>query len=311
MWNGVQDDIKGPPRLVSDLLAQIDAAQPFGSFQDAEEVAVFSDYGGEHKQSLFHTYSFLVCDSCVAGAPAEELKAIRTRWLADSREMAFKKLKGDGVLRNGLVPFISWANSLHALCITLVVPKCLRLSTPAQLDSNDAVAPINSLAAYKPQVQERAHWIVQTVAMVYSGLCRDGQRAVWVTDADTLCSNASQREGLLRLVATAVSNFGPRLIDVAFLATGDPRANMYAKDFTSIPDLLAGAWADVINHETLARMVNSGVRNATAATQLNPHASTILSQLGLAADCPLRSIAIGLHREDEAHPLVATKLDFQ
>ena len=89
-------------------------------------VALFSDYGGEHKESKYYTYSFLVTGLDLAVHFQGAMANIRRRYGLAESEIAYKRFR-EGRMRAALPEYLKVLNNLlPGLLVTLVVEKKIK-----------------------------------------------------------------------------------------------------------------------------------------------------------------------------------------
>src|SRR5688500_12662480 len=101
-----------------DLAAHYRTLESAGHVQlriaDSSRLFIASDYGGEHDESDYATYPFLVFTETSFQRWRRACQNVRSRFLKDKRRMAYKKL-GDGVRCDALLPFLGAADQLKGI----------------------------------------------------------------------------------------------------------------------------------------------------------------------------------------------------
>jgi hypothetical protein len=94
-----------------------------------------SDYSGDHPESRFRVYAFVVVDSDRSREWPAYSRRVRAQYLAEGRRMSFKNMN-DGHRRRALVPFLEATEFLDGHVVAVAITKELeRLSTgPNSLD---------------------------------------------------------------------------------------------------------------------------------------------------------------------------------
>ena len=88
-------------------------------------IYIASDYGGAHAPSSYETITVVYADFDASALWELHRRSIRHRFLLDGRRMAFKSLN-DGNRRRALIPFLSAANHLSGVSVTLAIRKSIK-----------------------------------------------------------------------------------------------------------------------------------------------------------------------------------------
>lgn len=113
------------------ILNILRSAQPFPFA--GSHLMFGSDYSGDHKESKFRTYCYLIVDGDHSPQWPVYRRKFRTEFLLDGRRMSFKGLN-DGQRRRALVPFLETADFLNGHLVGLIVTKEVEfMSTSAQM----------------------------------------------------------------------------------------------------------------------------------------------------------------------------------
>jgi len=227
------------------------------NFHNSETVAVFSDYGGEHKECNFHTYSFLFCTFEFMNMYNEQIKNIRAAYglLKPYKEIAFKNVSSYGPLKRALSDILDCANNLiNGLLVTVVVDK--RIHQLFGLQNKEFKNKIysdlkaNSLNVWKDKILEKLLYIVNTICYFTKLLSVKDQKFFWMTDNDAIIGNKVQEEACMNIMYGTLRYFlGDDYLKIFQYAK--PFDENCEYDFTSllsIPDLVAGALSDYFQH---------------------------------------------------------------
>jgi hypothetical protein len=147
-----------------------------------------SDYSGEHDDSPYLVFSFLMTtlESWSEWEPRRQ--SVRAVHLKDSRRMSFKQLR-DRNRQHALGPLLEAANGLRGLSLTIAVnKKCPSFfAEPSPLDlTNPAFMPYEK---WKPSVLTKALFVVHLLGVLLAGLAAPRQDVLWFTDEDSIAAN--------------------------------------------------------------------------------------------------------------------------
>ena len=212
-------------------------------------VALFSDYGGEHKESKFHTYSFLITGLELAGHFQGSMAEIRRRHGLETTEIAFKRFR-EGRMRAALPDYLRALNNLlPGLLFTLVVDKRIKSLFGAESrQDREFVRRLledAGLGRRKPDVNEKAMRVVHLAAL----LAHDGQKIFWMTDNDAISEGEQGALDTLRMFARALGIYTREGVSVETVegATAFEDRHTDTLDLLSACDIVAGAVSDYMS----------------------------------------------------------------
>ena len=253
MWKRMPNSISGPTRALDEVLSRLDDENPFPTLTSAKCLHCFSDYSGDHKQSRFETYSFLVCDLEQSTDAIASLQSLRQAEIRDSRRFKFQKLGRDVILDRCVPAFWDAANRTMGVVFIVGVDKgldTLSRSKHGRDRDPDLARMVDRLPA---NTRERLQRILHFASLFVAALSSPGQDVLWVTDEDEIAANPERRSNFVDLFRNLASHYLQHDLsglDAAVL--GEVHPTDLAEDLASVPDFLAGAWA-----EALARRATS------------------------------------------------------
>jgi hypothetical protein len=232
MVNTISEIIRAEEWKIPDLLTTLRMGPTLG---------VVSDYGGEHQESLYRSLSFLLFDLQFLWYWQELRAEIRARIIKDSRRLAFKSIT-EKIRSRALVPFLRAANALPGLLATFLIDK--RIATLFQKEAEDAaILPIHT---WKPGSLEKLLRIGHMGSLMISGMIAANQNILWISDEDEIAANITKHREATRYFAHCLGyylkqNYGHFRLGTAKSDNG----SMEVEDLLAIPDLAAGALAEV------------------------------------------------------------------
>ena len=172
-------------------------------------VGVFSDYGGEHKEARYLTYSVLVCTFDLRSLFAEKMWEIRKEYQLGSKEIAYKDFRMGQVLRALPDYLLTLSNYLPGFLLTLAVEKkALQAYAPTSKETSvllEAALKSIGVEGRKPRVNAKlASVLIVKLIRISSSVTLEGCLVSRVAVPITL-SAAERREleGLARRRKTA------------------------------------------------------------------------------------------------------------
>lgn len=167
-----------------------------------DAIAVFSDYGGEHKSSKYRTYSFLVCsfDNFLMATFFKRMKEIRKKYKLEEKEIAFKDFKFGPIKRSLDEYLTALSHFVPGLLFTLVVDKDID-TLYGENGKKDKVNASNKLqelgiGKWKPDVAEKLTTVVHIISYLVSLLSDKRQKIFWMTDHDSIAEEKSIQDTL-------------------------------------------------------------------------------------------------------------------
>ena len=149
----------------------------------------YSDYAGLDRQSRFWVMALLLIDLSASTAWNSRRTAVRERFLADGRRMAYKNLN-DAYRRRALIPFLKAADEITGLCVSIAISK--RLAHLCSFRTLAEEAQIRGLlkASWSPKSLESMMRIVHFVAFFLARVSSAGQSFYWISDEDECFAGA-------------------------------------------------------------------------------------------------------------------------
>ena len=208
-------------------------------------IALMSDYGGEHRTSRYDVISILVFDSEARGEWEHRRRLIRSNILKDSRRMSFKNLT-DRRRKQALLPLLSAADAITGVCATFVISKEIKhlCSLPEQF--TEFQKHVNLEGSWNSKSFERVIRLVHFVSLLIAGLSRPKQNVYWISDEDRFFANTRRSQDVVRLASYFTSHYVKHpLGELGIGTTQIDEADRGLEDLTALPDLVAGALAEI------------------------------------------------------------------
>ncbi|MDR3362240.1 MAG: hypothetical protein LBO64_05310 [Desulfovibrio sp.] len=199
-------------------------------------VYCFSDYSGDIKSDKYNTYSFLLTDDSSIILFSKEHKIIRQKYGIEKRKFSYKDLS-DNVLRNAHNDFLTLANGVNGILLSVAINKKLHLDFKYDNRSEDFLF----LNVQKPKNVQRILTISHLAALFLAGILHHNQNIMWITDNDNIIANDKFTIQLTNIAASLIST----LVDfnLGHFRCGSSRCDCgdnLIEDFLSIPDFAAG-----------------------------------------------------------------------
>ncbi len=237
--------------------------------RDAATLFVTSDSSGDHSGAPYRVLSVLLTDPARCGTWIAARDEIRRALLPDGRRMSFKQLR-DRKRAEALGPWLKAADLIPGLCLAIAIERSYGslFDAPAPLNfSHPDFAPYGK---WPPATLEKACRLCHFIGLTVAAIAMPGQDVYWFGDQDEICANAERLGQLTKLFAWISSHYAT--VDLGRLRVGSTISDdgsLILEDLASIPDLVAGAVAEV-----LARKVAHGVTLSTTSVWPVPDPST-------------------------------------
>ena len=215
-------------------------------------VGVFSDYGGEHKEAKYLTYSVLVCTFDLRSLFAEKMCAIRKDYQLGSKEIAYKDFRMGQVLRALPDYLLTLSNYLPGFLLTLAVEKkALQAYTPTSKETSvllDAGLKSIGVEGRKPRVNAKLASVVELVAFLTALLGKDGQKVFWMTDHDSISPTNAKHQETLRAFQVLLGVFCRDGQEFSLIGGALPfeERDVGMLDLLSATDICAGALSEYL-----------------------------------------------------------------
>lgn len=279
------------------------------SFHDAPSLLLASDYSGDHKTSLYQVLSFLIIDPRSLVAWEANRRQIRSSLLRDDRRIAFKSL-GDSRRRAALMPFLRAASRLRGLCATFAIHRSIpSMFSPTGLPSLDKV-PISLQARWTKKSFERMLRIADLLSLILAGLSWPGQDVLWITDNDEIVADLNHHQDTVNILANVSSHYLAHDLGHLRIATAQSdRGDRQLEDLLSIPDLVAGATAELLrSHDATGGIPGFGLVIPLSGT-VSAKTRFLSSWLSL-RDRPLKAFVAQIFPTPDGRTLNQRILDF-
>lgn len=222
-------------------------------FSEAKSVAVMTDFGGEHPEARFNTYSFLYLAADRSGPFAESMNNIRERHgiLEPYSEFRYKRLTSGGRSR-ALPEFLQAVDGLiHGAVITVAIEKKIDSLFGGAARIEEALFEMG-FGRWKKGAGEKVLRVAHTFAIFASLLVRPDQPIIWYCDKDAINDDGRDRtfENTQRLFATALRMYSKDR-SAQLMSGRSLDMKSFLDDLLSVPDFAAGVVQDLLaGHET-------------------------------------------------------------
>lgn len=217
-----------------------------------QTVAIFTDYGGEHRESRYFTYSALTLAWNLTGSFLEIMKEIRRENQLEDKEISYKDFRM-GQLARSLPEYLRALDFLvPRFLLTVAVDKrVLSLFGPGGKETNDRLASeLNAIGIIgrKSKVNEKLLRVVELSAFLTALLAWDGQKIFWMTDHDSISPTNAKHEETLVLFGRYLNLFARDNHSFPTVGGALPFAKRSIDhlDLLSVADICAGSISEYL-----------------------------------------------------------------
>lgn len=241
-WKPIQTPLYPWTRSFEKIISSYELPELSGA-----NIYAVSDYGGSHETSKYQTISVLFVDLDNSRNWEIQRRQIRQKYLADGRRLSFKGLN-DRQKQNALIPFLSAANLIKGVSVTLVINKAIDNLYLLKKDVEVASKSFGLESKWKYNSLETAIRIVHLVSILTAGLSKENQNVYWISDEDELFANMQKTQDLQKIIGklSAIS-ISYKLSNLGMGTTVIDEGDRLEEDLTAIPDLIAGAMSEIAN----------------------------------------------------------------
>jgi hypothetical protein len=218
------------------------------NFNDSETVAIFTDYGGEAKDSKYFTYTITLVGYNQLAFFDDNMKNIREKYRLNNpiKEIAFKDLKYGPIKRSLDEYFNVINNSVNGIVFTLVVDKEIHsLAEINEKHSKKLVAKTleeRGFGTFKADVAEKIYRIINLISYLVHLLVPYGKKIFWMSDQDSTIETEEMHQKIAKLFNTAIYSFDDAEYDTVGYGKPFPKdQDTLFLDLLSISDITAGA----------------------------------------------------------------------
>jgi hypothetical protein len=209
-----------------------------------EATSIFSDYGGEAKDSNYLTYSFLICGWNHSFGLDLEMQTIREKYGLGDKEISFKDF-GFGPIKRALPEYLKCLdNFVYGMLFTVIIDKKAGPFFDIRTENGLTVSQhlkANNLGTWKPKVAEKLMRITHIAAYLTNLLAEENQKILWMTDSDAIASTSSQLNDLIKVFDRVLLLYGEKPYPLVGGAIPFKERSIKMLDLLSCSDIAAGS----------------------------------------------------------------------
>ena len=222
-----------------------------------QTVALFTDFGGEHKEALYRTYSTLVFGWNMSDLFVERMKRIRSNHKLDDKEIAFKDFSM-GQVNRAISDYLNALDFLPGFLFSLAIDKRIEsVFGPNGKNTQKWIVEVlqsEGFGGRKPHVNEKMLRVVHIVAFLAGLFARDGQKVFWMTDNDAISETEEMHKQTLSLFQRVLALYTRDNVNFPVLggALPFPDKDMGTRDILSAADVVAGSLSQYLTQKAIS-----------------------------------------------------------
>lgn len=248
VWRPINRPHFGSADVISERIRTQEWRQPdlLTAVNRGPTLLVVSDYAGDHRDSRFHSFSFLLADLAFLWYWDEVRSNLRRHMLSDGRRLTYKKLQSDNRRARVLVPFLRAANSIPGLLMTFLIDKRIESLFKPDPEFVPSVEPVVPPEHWRDKPFEKLLRVAHLGALLVSGLVGDGQNLLWISDQDEIVPNDERHVEACKLLGHVLGHYlNCDVGRLGFATTRSDDGSFLLEDIAALPDFAAGALAEV------------------------------------------------------------------
>lgn len=214
-------------------------------------IAIFSDYGGEHKESKYNSYSLLFCGWNHSYPVGDTLKELRNKHCLNKNEISFKNLEY-GPTSRALDEYLDILDkNVHGFLLTVLIDKEIGpLFIGKQNEHLLKEIEDIGLGNWHKKTAEKLMRITHLIGYILPLIADSNQKIIWMSDKDPIIQNSSMFSNALELLPKVFKIYSDneyKRLNGAKLPFDDK--DIYTMDLLSITDLVAGSVEQYFSEE--------------------------------------------------------------
>jgi hypothetical protein len=280
------------------------AASSLPDLRASDSLICASDYSGQHKESAFEAYSFVIAGSASWGLWEKRRLELRSGDL-QSRRISFKALS-DGAKRRAIPAFLDAADLLDGLVAVFLVDK--RIGSLFGKDQRFDFSGLSEYEEYGAHVFERLLRVIHFLSFLVGGLSSQKQNIYWFTDADDIAANQKRVRTLVDIFARVSGHYITHDLGHFRCGTAEDCDNgsRQVEDLCAIADLSAGAATALVNCYRETNTMPASKLIVPAPATLAPKAAFIGKWLSCGGK--LKRLVLALERDGESSSIRVKRL---
>lgn len=214
-----------------------------------QSILIFSDYGGEHTQASFYTYSFLVCGYDELDFFFDKMKELRELHGLNNpyKEIAYKDLRY-GPIKRSLLSYLENANNyVPGFLATIAIDRTIQSVITDNYDDLIETLKENGFGLWGSQIAEKLFRVLHPIAIILATLTQTGQKFLWMGDHDAISEDGIERNfsNTQNIFMHVLNMYTDNEYEISGFAKPFDENHLLG-DLLSLTDIAAGATQDIL-----------------------------------------------------------------
>jgi len=213
---------------------------------DGSHILICSDYSDQAKRSKYSAYTFLFASLDNSTQFVSCTQRLRNNSTFGTRRMSYKGLN-DAVKRKNLSNFLCATDHIEGLCITLLVHRDLINHENKRNGVESYSRHFNPSGKWSEKTLNKMLRTAHIIGLALSELSQPYQDITWISDEDDIVANDDKLTDLLDFTARLSSLYISHPLGIFAMNTPSYfNGNILIEDFLAVPDLVSGAFAELM-----------------------------------------------------------------
>jgi len=247
-WEHLQNPVLGTMNKFSESLVRLETKYPnlLPDIRRGSVIFIGSDYGGQHSVAQYESLAFLFADLEHCHEWEQQRRQFRQTLLSDGRRLSYKTL-GDRNRRRALFPFLTAANSIPGITVTILIDKKIESLFQREGRLKTAASELQEYSHWDDRVFEKLLRVVHWCSFFLAGLSRLHQDVLWFTDEDAIVANEERLREFVKIFEKVAGHYMSHTLGhVRIGTTKSDTGSRDIEDLVAIPDIVAGSLCEIL-----------------------------------------------------------------
>lgn len=243
---------------VQNLASVFEGMDVLPNFEEDSSIFVFSDYGGDHKEAYFNTYSFLIVSADKLGVFEHHMVELRERNGLGGKEISYKDL-GYGPVKRSIKEYLDIADGcVHGMLLSVCIDKTIgSVFGPDKKTAKENLLQLSDQIGAGEHHEfklERMYRIYVIVCLILDITTISGHKVLWQSDNDQIneeggrANFSDSQQHFVRFLNEFTDKSYPLF---GFAKTFNESSHL--TDLLSLTDLAAGMVQDLLSQHYFGR----------------------------------------------------------
>ena len=240
------------------LAVAFEAMDTLPNFEEDSSIFVFSDYGGDHKEAFFNTYSFLIVSADKLSVFERHMDELREKNGLGDKEISYKDL-GYGPVKRSIKEYLDISDGcIHGLLLSVCIDKTIgSVFGPDKKSAKENLLQLCDqigVGEYHEFKLERMYRIYVIIVLILDLTTSSAHKILWQSDNDQI--NEEGKRGSFSDSQQHFVRFLNEFTDKEYPLFGFAKTfseSCHLTDLLSLTDLAAGMVQDLLSQHYFGR----------------------------------------------------------